>query len=92
VPHDASDEVSGGARDVCDPTRGLFGSCSRPLFKTRLQAVISKVRQTSKSHVVHCGRDVFPEGVEKVDASQVPGLRDLNWNPAMDELSVPSSH
>jgi hypothetical protein len=63
-----------------------------PFFETRVQAVISKVRQTSKSHVVHCGRDVFPEGVEKVDASQVPGLRDLNWNPAMDELSVPSSH
>jgi histone acetyltransferase len=49
-------------------------------------AILEKIRQISRSHIVHRGADIKRRPDGTVDPSQVPALRDLGWNPQMDEL------
>lgn len=60
---------------------------ARDMLARQREAIMAKIRQFSRSHVVHRGRDIFPPGVMSVDPRDVPGLRDLGWTPQMDELT-----
>ncbi|KAJ3923982.1 hypothetical protein F5877DRAFT_87269 [Lentinula edodes] len=54
-------------------------------------AIMSKVRQMSRSHIVHAGLPQFQEGAPvgvTVDPQDVPGLRETGWTPSMAEKSV----
>lgn len=70
------------------------------LLSAQKEAVLAKIRKISRSHIVHPGLEIFKpvrEGGKredgnaakeiKVDASQVPGLKESGWTPEMDELS-----
>ncbi|KAJ3936515.1 MAG: Bromodomain-containing protein [Lentinula lateritia] len=51
-------------------------------------AIMSKVRQMSRSHIVHAGLPQFQEGAPvgvTVDPQDVPGLRETGWTPSMAE-------
>jgi len=58
------------------------------IFSAQREAVLSKVREMSKSHVVHPGLEVFKEGQWEdgmsVDPKDVPGLKETGWNPEME--------
>jgi hypothetical protein len=43
-----------------------------------VQAILAKVRQVSRSHIVHRGRDIFPAGITSVDPSKVAALSASN--------------
>ena len=60
---------------------------ARVMLARQKEAILAKIRQFSRSHIVHRGRDIFPPGVTSVDPSTVPGLRELGWTPQMDELT-----
>ena len=55
------------------------------------EAILEKIRQMSKSHVIHEGLPLFqpgqPDGVT-VDPKDVPGLRESGWTPDMIAPSV----
>ncbi len=55
-------------------------------------AVLAKIREHSKSHIVHSGLQVFknrkPDDPPlELDPADVPGLKESGWTPAMDELA-----
>lgn len=60
---------------------------ARVMLAQQKAAILAKIREFSRSHIVHRGRDIFPPGVTSVDPSSVPGLRELGWTPQMDELT-----
>jgi histone acetyltransferase len=54
------------------------------------EAIMSKIRQTSRSHVVHPGLPQFQQGAPvdiTVQPEDVPGLRETGWTPSMAEKS-----
>ncbi|KAF6763071.1 histone acetyltransferase NGF-1 [Ephemerocybe angulata] len=61
----------------------------KKLFAAQQEAVLAKVREMSRSHVVHQGLDVFKDGHWEegmtVDPKDVPGLRETGWNPEMEK-------
>lgn len=51
-------------------------------------AIMRKIREISKSHIVRPGLQVFknPE-VTQIDPLTIPGLKEAGWTPAMDEIA-----
>ncbi|KAF8813828.1 Bromodomain-containing protein [Phlegmacium glaucopus] len=57
------------------------------IFKQQQESVMSKIRQLSKSHIVHPGLPQFhPEAPPNVtvDPKDVPGLKETGWSPEME--------
>lgn len=51
---------------------------AREMLTRQKEAILAKIRQVSRSHIVYRGRDVFPdETVTQVDPTSVPGLSEL---------------
>ncbi|TEB30345.1 histone acetyltransferase, GCN5 superfamily [Coprinellus micaceus] len=59
------------------------------IFAAQQEAILTKVREMSRSHVVHQGLDIFKEGTWEdgmtIDPKDVPGLRETGWNPEMEK-------
>ncbi|GAA5872374.1 hypothetical protein JCM8547_000912 [Rhodosporidiobolus lusitaniae] len=52
------------------------------------EVILAKIRQLSQSHIVHPGLRFFIKRPgQKIDPSQVPGLKESGWTPEMDELT-----
>ncbi|KAG8936839.1 histone acetyltransferase [Tulasnella sp. 419] len=61
---------------------------TKNILTIQREAILTKIRQKSQSHVVYPGLEEFknvPPGFE-MDYRRVPGLRDSGWNPEMEEL------
>ncbi|EJD02882.1 histone acetyltransferase GCN5 [Fomitiporia mediterranea MF3/22] len=59
---------------------------TQELIAQQREAILTKIRQMSKSHVVHPGLPQFQEGMPEgitVDPQDVPGLRETGWTPDM---------
>ena len=57
------------------------------------EAVLNKIREKSRSHVVHPGLPQFQDGMPPgvvVDPKDVPGLRESGWTPSMQTMCVHS--
>lgn len=50
-------------------------------------AIMKKIREISKSHIVHPGIKAFKEGADAIDPMSIPGLKEAGWTPEMDELA-----
>ncbi|KAG9002515.1 histone acetyltransferase [Tulasnella sp. 427] len=64
---------------------------TKELLNIQREAILTKIRQLSKSGVVYDGIEAFrnaPEGFE-MDYRQVPGLKRTGWNPEMDDIQKP---
>jgi histone acetyltransferase len=61
----------------------------KKIFVAQQEAVLSKVRHMSRSHVIHQGLDAFKEGRWEegmtIDPRDVPGLRETGWSPEMEK-------
>jgi len=59
---------------------------TQELIAQQREAILTKIRQMSKSHIVYAGLPPFqpgaPEGTS-VDPQNVPGLRETGWTPSM---------
>ncbi|KAF8331076.1 Bromodomain-containing protein [Cantharellus anzutake] len=59
---------------------------ARGMLQSQKEAILTKIRQLSKSHIIYKGLDVFrnaPEGF-KIHHKDVPGLCESGWTPEMD--------
>ncbi|KAK9313768.1 hypothetical protein V1522DRAFT_284366 [Lipomyces starkeyi] len=50
-------------------------------------AIMSKIKQISKSHVIRTGIEEFKLEGTQFDPLMIPGLQDAGWTPEMDELA-----
>ncbi|CAN6609351.1 histone acetyltransferase Gcn5p [Trichomonascus vanleenenianus] len=50
-------------------------------------AIMRKIREISRSHIVHPGIKKFKESSEPIDPMTIPGLKEAGWTPEMDELA-----
>ncbi|WAQ83038.1 hypothetical protein PtA15_3A404 [Puccinia triticina] len=58
------------------------------ILEKQKQAIMSKIKLISQSHVVHKGLDVFRQPrVQPVNPADVPGLKEIGWNPELDQLT-----
>ncbi|KAG0232750.1 histone acetyltransferase [Actinomortierella wolfii] len=48
------------------------------------KAVITKIKEVSKSHIIHPGLKDFQNGATEVDPMSVPGIKESGWDPEMD--------
>jgi len=61
------------------------------ILKQQQEAAMTKIRQLSRSHIVHPGLPQFQPGAPPniiVDPKDVPGLRETGWSPEMQATSV----
>ncbi|CAO3572679.1 unnamed protein product [Mortierella alpina] len=54
------------------------------LLQTQRKAVISKIKEVSKSHIIYPGLQDFKNGITGVDPMSVPGIKESGWDPLMD--------
>ncbi|KAG0317030.1 histone acetyltransferase [Dissophora globulifera] len=54
------------------------------LLQTQRKAVITKIMEVSKSHIIYPGLQNFKNGVKEVDPMTVPGIKESGWDPLMD--------
>ncbi|KAF9175370.1 histone acetyltransferase [Mortierella sp. AD010] len=54
------------------------------LLQTQRKAVITKIKEVSKSHIIYPGLQDFKNGATEVDPMTVPGIKESGWDPLMD--------
>ncbi|KAF9156763.1 histone acetyltransferase [Linnemannia schmuckeri] len=54
------------------------------LLQTQRKAVITKIKEVSKSHIIYPGLQDFKNGAKEVDPMTVPGIKESGWDPLMD--------
>ncbi|PIL36145.1 hypothetical protein GSI_01805 [Ganoderma sinense ZZ0214-1] len=55
------------------------------------EAVLNKIREKSRSHVVYTGLPQFQDGMPPgttIDPKDVPGLRESGWTPSMQTMPI----
>ncbi|KAH9935521.1 uncharacterized protein B0H18DRAFT_976083 [Fomitopsis serialis] len=59
---------------------------TREILLQQREAILGKIREMSRSHIVYDGLPQFQEGASEevtVDPKDVPGLRESGWTPSM---------
>ncbi|KAF9428530.1 histone acetyltransferase [Podila epigama] len=54
------------------------------LLATQRKAVITKIKEVTKSHIIYPGLQDFKDGATSVDPMTVPGIKESGWDPIMD--------
>ncbi|KAF9933648.1 histone acetyltransferase [Linnemannia zychae] len=54
------------------------------LLQIQRKAVITKIKEVSKSHIIYPGLQDFKNGAKEVDPMTVPGIKESGWDPLMD--------
>ncbi|KAG0288781.1 histone acetyltransferase [Linnemannia gamsii] len=54
------------------------------LLQSQRKAVITKIKEVSKSHIIYPGLQDFKNGAKEVDPMTVPGIKESGWDPLMD--------
>ncbi|KAF7315512.1 Histone GCN5 superfamily [Mycena indigotica] len=83
-------DYEGGTIMQCTMLRKVDYLDKPGLLKIQTEAVMQKIREMSRSHVVYPGLPQFQnaEGEVSVDYRDVPGLRDSGWSPNMSNAPV----
>ncbi|KAA1474031.1 Bromodomain-containing protein [Dentipellis sp. KUC8613] len=81
-------DYEGGTIMQCTLLRRVDYLAIRDVLTAQREAILSKIRQMSKSHIVYEGLPQFQNGQGDgegvyVDPKDVPGLRESGWTPAM---------
>ncbi|KAK3816323.1 MAG: histone acetyltransferase [Benniella sp.] len=56
------------------------------LLQTQRRAVISKIKEVSRSHIIYPGLQVFKNGAKEVNPMDVPGIKESGWDPEMETM------
>ncbi|ORZ12078.1 hypothetical protein BCR41DRAFT_378159 [Lobosporangium transversale] len=54
------------------------------ILQAQRKAVITKIKEVSKSHIIYPGLQDFKNGSTEVDPMTVPGIKESGWDPLMD--------
>ncbi|KAI0055167.1 Bromodomain-containing protein [Artomyces pyxidatus] len=79
-------DYEGGTIMQCTMLRRVDYLNTREIIAQQREAILAKIRQMSKSHIVYPGLPQFQDGRGEgvvVDPQDVPGLKESGWTPAM---------
>jgi len=62
------------------------------MLQKQKEAVMSKIRAVSKSHIVHAPPTQWKNGIVEIDPMLIPAIKESGWSPSMDELSRQPRH
>ncbi|KAI0305460.1 histone acetyltransferase GCN5 [Multifurca ochricompacta] len=77
-------DYEGGTIMQCTMLRRVDYTATRDIIAQQRDAVLTKIRQMSRSHEVYPGLPQFQDGAGEgvfVDYREVPGLRESGWTP-----------
>ncbi|KAG8213621.1 hypothetical protein J3R82DRAFT_10306 [Butyriboletus roseoflavus] len=83
-------DYEGGTIMQCTMLRKVDYLDKANIIARQRDAIIAKIREKSKSHIIYKGLDQFQEGEPEgviVDPKDVPGLRESGWTPGMSTYS-----
>ncbi|KAH9910577.1 histone acetyltransferase GCN5 [Amylocystis lapponica] len=86
-------DYEGGTIMQCTMLRKVDYLATREILAQQREAILTKIREMSRSHIVYDGLLQFREGAGEgvtVDPKDVPGLRESGWTPAMAAITRPS--
>ncbi|KAJ7072172.1 hypothetical protein C8F01DRAFT_1205804 [Mycena amicta] len=83
-------DYEGGTIMQCTMLRKVNYLAKPAILKVQMEAVMQKIREMSRSHIVYTGLPQFQnaEGDVTVDYRDVPGLKDSGWSPNMSITPV----
>ncbi|KAL0579158.1 histone acetyltransferase [Marasmius crinis-equi] len=84
-------DYEGGTIMQCTMLRKVDYLDKANITNVQQEAIMAKIRQMSRSHIVHPGLPQFQEGAPAdlvVEPKDVPGLRESGWSPEMAERSI----
>ncbi|PBK74524.1 Bromodomain-containing protein, partial [Armillaria solidipes] len=78
-------DYEGGTIMQCTMLRKVDYLDKVSIITQQQEAVISKIREMSRSHIIHPGLPQFQASTDEitVDPKDVPGLRECGWTPEM---------
>lgn len=78
-------DYEGGTIMQCTMVRSVDYLRTKDVLAQQREAVLEKIRQNSKSHIIYPGLPQFAEDNPdvKVKPEDVPGLRESGWSPDM---------
>ncbi|KAG8890427.1 histone acetyltransferase [Tulasnella sp. 332] len=82
-------DYEGGTLMQCTLVKKVDYLHTKEILAKQREAVLTKIRQMSRSHVVYDGLKQFenaPEGFE-LDFRDVPGLKESGWDPELDKIA-----
>ncbi|KAG2055785.1 hypothetical protein BDR06DRAFT_953620 [Suillus hirtellus] len=80
-------DYEGGTIMQCTMLRKVNYLDKVNIISQQREAILTKIREMSKSHIVYQGLSQFQEGSLEgitVDPKEVPGLRESGWTPGME--------
>ncbi|KAI9572261.1 Bromodomain-containing protein [Boletus coccyginus] len=83
-------DYEGGTIMQCTMLRKVDYLDKTNIIARQREAIIAKIREKSRSHIVYKGLDKFQEGQPEgvvVDPKEVPGLRESGWTTGMSTHS-----
>ncbi|KAF9317811.1 histone acetyltransferase [Podila horticola] len=54
------------------------------LLSTQRKAVVTKIKEVTRSHIIYPGLQDFKNGATEVEPLSVPGIQESGWDPLMD--------
>ncbi|KZV82985.1 histone acetyltransferase, GCN5 superfamily, partial [Exidia glandulosa HHB12029] len=84
-------DYEGGTLMQCTMVRKVDYLCAKDMLQAQREAILSKIREHSRSHIVYegltCFANVPPENRKPLDPKEVPGLRETGWTADLMELA-----
>ncbi|KAF8556086.1 Bromodomain-containing protein [Imleria badia] len=83
-------DYEGGTIMQCTMLRKVDYLDKANIIARQREAIIAKIREKSRSHIIYEGLEKFQEGQPEgvvVDPREVPGLRESGWTPGMSTSS-----
>ncbi|OAX44085.1 Bromodomain-containing protein [Rhizopogon vinicolor AM-OR11-026] len=83
-------DYEGGTIMQCTMLRKVNYLEKVSIISQQREAILAKIREMSKSHIVYHGLPQFQEGAPEgitVDPKDVPGLRESGWIPGMENTT-----
>ncbi|ETW85228.1 hypothetical protein HETIRDRAFT_438210 [Heterobasidion irregulare TC 32-1] len=87
-------DYEGGTIMQCTMLRKVDYLATKEIVAQQREAILAKIRQMSKSHIVYEGLPQFQDGKGEglvIDPKDVPGLRESGWIPNMNVPARPST-
>ncbi|CCM01133.1 uncharacterized protein FIBRA_03181 [Fibroporia radiculosa] len=84
-------DYEGGTIMQCTLLRNVDYLKTRDIIAQQREAILTKIREMSRSHIVYDGLPQFMEGEGEgvtVDPKDVPGLRESGWTPSMAVMTA----
>ncbi|THH01959.1 hypothetical protein EW026_g825 [Hermanssonia centrifuga] len=81
-------DYEGGTIMQCTVLRKVDYTHTRDIISQQRDAILEKIRERSRSHIVYPGLDMWTDGGGPIDPKDIPGLRESGWTPSMAAVTI----